>query len=97
MNSTSNKIQISLADMDASLDALFEGALGLPTNQRLNLAKRLLESVENLELPLEEEKKVESAWEAEIAQRIARFKSGESKPIPAEEVFAQLKQIAPDQ
>jgi hypothetical protein len=36
-----------------------------------------------------------AAWEAEIAQRIARFKAGESKPIPAGEVFARLRQIAP--
>jgi len=36
----------------------------------------------------------EAAWEAEIAQRIGRFKAGESKPIPAGEVFARLRQIA---
>ena len=38
----------------------------------------------------------EAAWEEEIVRRIARFKSGESKPIPAGEVFARLRQIAPD-
>jgi len=44
---------------------------------------------------LEPEPGAEAAWEAQIAQRIARFKAGESKPIPAGEVFARLRQIAP--
>ena len=62
----------------------------LPPDQRLALARRLLESVD-----LEPEPGAEAAWEAEIAQRIARFKAGEAKPIPAGEVFARLRQIAP--
>ena len=38
----------------------------------------------------------EAAWEAEIARRIARYKAGESKPIPAGEVFVRLRQVVPD-
>jgi len=53
-------------------------------------AQRLLASVD-----LEPDPGAEAAWEAEIAQRLARFKVGESKPIPAGEVFAKLRQIAP--
>lgn len=66
-------------------------ALTLPPDQRMTLACRLLESVEPT--PTQE---VETAWENEIARRIARFHSGESVPVPVSEVFAMLDQIAPD-
>ncbi len=45
---------------------------------------------------IELEPGAEAAWEAEIAKRIARFDAGESKPIPASEVLARLREIAPD-
>ena len=77
--------------MPATLDAVAHDALILPPEQRLALARQLLDSVD-----LEPEPGAEAAWEAEIAQRIARFKAGESKPIPAGEVFALLRQIAPE-
>jgi putative addiction module component (TIGR02574 family) len=76
--------------MPVTLDAVVRDALTLPPEQRLALALQLLDSVD-----LEPEPGAEAAWEAEIAQRIARFKAGESKPIPAGEVFARLRQIAP--
>ena len=66
------------------------GALVLPPDQRLTLARRLLDSVD-----LEPEPGAEAAWEAEIARRIARLDAGESQPIPAGELFARLQQIAP--
>ena len=77
--------------MAATLDAVAHDALILPPDQRLALARQLLESVD-----LEPEPGAEAAWEAEIVRRIARFKSRESKPIPAGEVFSRLRQIAPD-
>ena len=77
--------------MPAALDAVAHDALILPPDQRLALARQLLDSVE-----LEPEPGAEAAWEAEIVRRIARFKAGESKPISAGEVFARLRQIAPD-
>lgn len=75
--------------MPATFDALSEEALILPPEQRIALAHRLLESVE---LP---EPGAESAWEAEIVRRIVRFDSGGSETIPADEVFARLREIAP--
>jgi putative addiction module component (TIGR02574 family) len=76
--------------MPATLDAVAHDALILPPDERLALARRLLESVD-----LEPDPGAEAAWEAEIGRRIARFKAGESKPIAAGEVFAKLRQIAP--
>ena len=76
--------------MPATLNDVAQGALILPPDQRLALARQLLESVD-----LEPEPGAEAAWEGEITRRIARWKAGESKPIPAGEVFARLRQIAP--
>ncbi|NQW99071.1 addiction module protein [bacterium] len=77
--------------MAITLDAVTHDALILPPDERLTLARHLLESVD-----LEPELGAEAAWEEEIVRRISRFKSGESQPIPAGEVFARLRQIAPD-
>lgn len=77
--------------MPATLEALFNDALGLPPEQRLAFARRLLDSVD-----LEREPGAEEAWRAEISQRIARLDAGEAETIPAGEVFTRLRQIAPD-
>ena len=76
--------------MSATLDALAHDALVLPPDQRMALAYRLLVSVEP-----EPEPGPDAAWEAEIAQRIARFDAGQSQTVSASEVFARLREIAP--
>jgi len=76
--------------MAVTLDAVAHDALVLPPDQRMALAYRLLASVEPAPEP-----GADAAWEAEIAQRIARFDAGESKAVPAAEVFARLREIAP--
>ena len=78
--------------MAASYDALTQDALVLPPDQRVALAHRLLCSVEPAPDP-----EADSAWEQEIARRIAQSDSGEITPVPAAEVFARLRRIAPDQ
>jgi len=77
--------------MPATLEDISLEALVLPPDQRLVLARRLLDSVE-----LEPEPGAEAAWQAEIARRIERLDSGDSRPIPADEVFARLRRVAPD-
>jgi putative addiction module component (TIGR02574 family) len=77
--------------MPATLDAVAKEALILPPEQRLVLARQLLESVDS-----EPDPGAEAAWESEIAHRIERYQSGESNPLPAADVFARLRQIAPD-
>ena len=75
--------------MPATFDNLSKDALILPPDQRVALAHRLLASVESASEP-----GAEAAWEAEIVRRIARFDAGESETVPADEVFARLRQIA---
>lgn len=78
--------------MPATLEALSHDALVLPPDQRVELAYRLLVSVEP-----EPEPGADSAWEAVIAERIAKYDAGQSRAIPAADVFARLRQIAPGQ
>ena len=76
--------------MLGALDALSHDALELPPDQRVTLAYRLLVSVEP-----DPEPGTDAAWEAEILARIARFDAGGSQTVPAAEVFARLREIAP--
>lgn len=78
--------------MPDTLEALSHDALFLPADQRVALAYRLLVSVEPDTKP-----GAEAAWDAEIVNRIARFDAGQSQPVPAAEVFSELRKIAPDQ
>ena len=64
--------------MTATLETVAHDALILPLEQRLAVARQLLDSVD-----LEPEPGAEAAREAEIAQPIARYKTGESNPVPA--------------
>jgi putative addiction module component (TIGR02574 family) len=76
--------------MTATLDSLFKEGLGLPPDQRISLARQLLDSVDPAPEPGSD-----AVWEAEIALRLERYQSGATKSIPAAEVFARLRRIAP--
>ena len=73
-----------------NFDTLAQDALVLPPDQRVALAHHLLRSVEP-----EPDPGAEAAWEQEIARRIEEADAGEITPIPASEVFARLRRIAP--
>ncbi len=63
--------------MTSNAIKLLEHALGLPENDRADLAARLIDSLDQHrddDAPL--------AWDAEIARRIADMDSGSAKPIP---------------
>lgn len=77
--------------MAATFDTLVQDALILPPDQRIALAHHLLSSFDPAPDP-----GAEAAWEQEIAQRIERADAGEITPVPAAEVFARLRRIAPD-
>ena len=77
--------------MSSMLDSVAQDAMILPPDQRLELARQLLESVDT-----EPQFGAAAAWEEEIARRIEAFSPGESKAVPAGEVFARLRHIAPD-
>jgi hypothetical protein len=74
--------------MSVTLDALAHDALELPTDQRVELAYRLLVSVGP-------EPGADAAWQTAIADRIARYDAGSSPTVPAAEVFTRLRDVAP--
>ncbi len=74
--------------MSTLLDELSREALALTLDERAQLAQQLLESIER-----ESDPGVLAAWEAEIADRIARYERGEATLIPAEEVFAAARRL----
>jgi putative addiction module component (TIGR02574 family) len=63
-----------------------DDVLSLPTDQRLLLVNRLLES---LNVPARPE--VEALWAKEAERRVAQVKSGQVKPLPGEHVFAEAR------
>ena len=74
--------------MSILLDELSKKAQRLAVEERAQLAQELLESVDR-----DADPDVQAAWDAEIADRIAKYERGEAKLIPAEEVFAAARRL----
>ena len=60
-------------------------ALSLPRSARVEIAHRLLVSLEDEDYSEE----VGEAWRAEIARRRENFRTGTARPVPAEEALRQ--------
>lgn len=71
--------------MNATVETITSEALHLSQDQRLTLAHRILASVEPTP-----DAQVESAWGAEIQERIRKYDAGLSVSIPSPQVFAGL-------
>ncbi len=71
--------------MARKLDEIAADAMELDSQSRAALAKRLLDSLEEIS-PEEHER----LWVEEAARRYEELKSGTTRAIPAEEVFAKL-------
>ncbi len=57
----------------------------LPIDIKLELIDRLIESISPTT------KEIEEAWKEEAERRIEEVRSGKVKPIPVEEVFAEIE------
>ncbi len=73
--------------MTTTLEKVTHDALDLPQQQRAKLAHTLIVSIDD-----KTEQDVASAWDAEIKRRVDEIRSGKVKGIPAEEVFAKLRE-----
>lgn len=62
--------------MSALLEELSKKARALDVEERAQLAQELLVSVER-----ESDPEVQAAWDAEIADRIAKYEVGPAKPL----------------
>jgi putative addiction module component (TIGR02574 family) len=74
--------------MSALLEELSKKARALDVEERAQLAQELLVSVE-----CESDPEVQAAWDAEIADRIAKYERGDARLVPAEEVFAAARRL----
>ena len=72
--------------MDRQLEEIASDALKMSVESRAALAKRLLDSLEELS-PAENER----LWIEEAARRYRQLKAGTAKSTPSKEVFARLE------
>lgn len=71
-----------------TLEELKSEALGLPEDQRLELAKAILSSCPDSTAG--EGAEIQRLWDQEIMRRAAELESGAVEGIPASEVFAEI-------
>lgn len=69
--------------MADTLESLARAAIQLPQEQRLELVRKILESIDS-------DCFLHPAWQAEVQERIRRYDAGETEAIPGWEVFAEL-------
>jgi putative addiction module component (TIGR02574 family) len=72
--------------MAVGTNHVFEDALALPTDERLVLVERLLESLNPA--PSDE---IARLWAEEAEQRIDQIDRGEARTIPADVVFQKVQ------
>lgn len=77
--------------MSRALEHLEAEAMELSTRDRAALAHRLIVSLD--EGPEDDPTEVELAWEEEIRRRLDAYRRGETKAVPAEEVFAKARAL----
>ena len=72
--------------MSQASDGIFEAALSLPHARRVDLAEKLIESLDD-----EEQARIDAAWRKEVRRRYEAYQRGEIKAIPGEQVMQELK------
>jgi len=75
--------------MSQPIDRLQSEVLELPSRERARLAHLLIASLDAEED--EDPAEVERAWAEEIERRLAEYRGGGVKPIPAADVFAEAR------
>jgi len=73
--------------MDIIADKVFDDALSLPSDARVFLVERLLES---LNLPTQAD--IDRLWAEEAERRISEIDQGDVDLIPGDAVFAKIRQ-----
>lgn len=73
--------------MSASSEQILKQALALPLQERAELVDRLLATFQS---PLDPH--LNELWASEAEDRLDAYERGELKAVPAEEVFAKIRQ-----
>ena len=74
--------------MSNLVEELSRKARALPPEDRARFAEELLASLHD-----HPDREIEAAWDEEIRRRMAEIESGTAKLIPADEVFAEIRQM----
>lgn len=74
--------------MSLTIDQLAEEAMQLPAASRALLAERLVES-----LDFTETDEIQKLWAAEAIRRRDEVRSGNVRPIPGEQVLAEVRRL----
>jgi putative addiction module component (TIGR02574 family) len=72
--------------MERTLEEIASEVLRMSVGSRAALAKRLLDSLEELSAD-----EIERLWVGEAARRYRQLRDGTAKSIPSDEVFARLE------
>jgi putative addiction module component (TIGR02574 family) len=76
------------SDMPLTIEQLAEEAMQLPVASRARLADELVES-----LDFAEPDEIQRLWAAEAVRRRDEIRSGQVKPVPGEQVVAEVRRI----
>jgi putative addiction module component (TIGR02574 family) len=76
--------------MSLTIEELEMEALQLPARSRVDLAGRLMDSIET---DAASDAVVEQAWLAEAIRRRDEVRQGKAKTVPAETVFAEVRAL----
>ena len=79
--------------MSLTREKLEAEALGLPASDRANLALRLLRSLDD---EADDAADYERAWDDEIRRRLDDYRADRVQPVPAADVFADLRRRWPE-
>jgi len=74
--------------MSLTIDQLEQEAMQLPPASRAQLADKLVESLDSAEID-----EIQRLWAAEAIRRRDEVRSGRVKPIPGEEVLAEVRRM----
>jgi putative addiction module component (TIGR02574 family) len=72
--------------MTENAERVRQEVLQLPESDRAELARFLIESLDDSEDP-----DVEAAWDAELRRRVERVEQGKSRLRPAHQVLAEIR------
>lgn len=72
--------------MISTFDDIIRAALALPPGSRAMLADHLLKSLDS-----EDQSEIDAAWAEVAEQRIQEVQQGKVIPIPAKQVFQELR------
>jgi len=73
--------------MGAPSSKIVDDVLSLPTDQRLALVNRILESLNVATQP-----EIAALWAEEAERRIEQVEAGQVKPVPGEDVFKETRE-----